>query len=286
MRIHASAHDYYDCAERNAREDALVYHRRAKSVQYHIGGATTARDAEPGALTLFEIMHPALPAPGPRGLERSWWNEHRARHAEPAVLIVGAESALVWRLRLAFKERRHPGEHHDGGTWCASSDDVRRKAQEAHRHTAKSIVEGLGHRAGGHGNTTGRSRAEMLDGRDALAPVNALIRTRTKAPVVIVTDIEPDPAHRGWEIRACENAPLEPYRAARIWSPHAAWQAIEHWLASLARREADSVGVDDVHLARQKGFDQWSFRREPGRQKHHTRRNARRAREPSAPRAP
>ena len=71
---------------------------------------------------------------------------------------------------------------------------------------------------------------------------------------------------------------IGPWGVARIWDPHRAYQQIAAWIGNQAHSEVEGLGGDDAHLAAQKGFDRYSFRRDPGRRRHRSRRDAGQAR--------
>jgi len=75
-----------------------------------------------------------------------------------------------------------------------------------------------------------------------------------------------------WHLPAYEiviNSTLKSYDFAKIYDPYSACQEIEMFLGGvLGNKEIDQVGIEDKYLKMQKGFDKWSFKKMPTKNKH------------------
>ncbi len=61
------------------------------------------------------------------------------------------------------------------------------------------------------------------------------------------------------------NCDLQPYEFYRVKDPYTAFQDISMWLSNQANPHKPIPAVSDKDLASAKGFDKWSFRKEPSK---------------------
>ena len=234
---------------------------------------------------LVEIIEIAADGPGAkhRNTRRTrLWNSRadnimlRHGHVRVAPRIALAGDAVgitigfaVWKINMADPAMEQI-------TWCATSAHVRAFARRLAKRDRAELEEWLENPGGGWHHASGRTRAEVLnDGAQARAPLHTALRALSTRPVVVVHR-----AHDGRQrtegetrVRVIEDATLAEHGGPKLWSAEQTHQAIFTYLSSQARGEPPMAGVPDADLARQKGFNRWSFRREPGRRKHHARRD-------------
>ncbi len=69
----------------------------------------------------------------------------------------------------------------------------------------------------------------------------------------------------GWELlnKFCINGNLKEVEFYKIFDPYQAFQEISMFLGNMASPEKEIPKLDDVVMAEIKGFDKWSFRKEP-----------------------
>jgi len=97
-----------------------------------------------------------------------------------------------------------------------------------------------------------------------------------KCPVFILEDVR---KRWGWSARKHSegdlnyhrlvlNPQLKPIKFMRIKDPYTAFQDIFMYISGvIGNTEKDTVGIDDKHMLKQKGFDKWSFKTMPGTKK-------------------
>lgn len=71
----------------------------------------------------------------------------------------------------------------------------------------------------------------------------------------------------GYEAKITYNGLLKPFEFYRIFDPYLAFQEISMWLGNQAVPIKPIPKLDDVTMAEIKGFDKFSFRKDPGKKK-------------------
>ena len=289
MRVISRAHDYYDGVAATGIDTETLYLREPseRTVSVHQGGRGNAPLPE-GARAVLEILEIGHDGPGAKRLPRrgrTLWRdwarsielERRRIQLAPRVIIAGDTIGVTLGLSMWEWTGRQAGTEKEA--WCASSAHVRAFARTLPKRERAQIEHWLEQPGGGWRYASGAPRAAILDGTRTHEAMHAVLRTLSAKPIVIAT--APTGRGRGEEgeiqIDLLEDAVLAEHGGPKLWGAQAVHQALYQYVATQARGEPKMATIPDENLARQKGFDQWSFRNEPGRRKHHSRRDRARA---------
>ena len=283
MKLFSGVHDYYDGVARHGVDTDIEYIRHARNASATMGLAQLDARDRAQLLRLIEGLNPKnqgwpFGEPGARGKARwrnttRWANEFIAGE----LLCVGRESRLVWTLWWYGDEvASSHGYEATHERRCESAHAIIEATEALNDRAAKATKQRLKETCGGYAASTGRARAEIIDDHAGQQEFGQLVRQWTQCPVVRITHASfasGDAARETVELRWTENPTIGEAGASRVWGAEQAYQLISNWVSNQARPEAQTATVDDKHLARQKGFNEHSFRNEPGQPKHRTRRD-------------
>ena len=287
MRIISKTHDYYDGVARTGVDTETRYLRNATEADVVVHDARRTRGKLPeSARRVMEIIEIAGDSPSAihrSRLRRRWWVsrtdsiELGRGHVRVTPRIALAGDAVGVTLGLAVWKINVLCPTMEQTTWCATSGHVRAFARGLAKRDRSEIEGWLDSPGGSWAHASGRTRAEVLDdGAQARTPLRAALRALSARPVVVVRRARGERGRRidgETTVRLVEDATLAEHGGPKLWTAEQTHQAIFTYLASQARGEPPMAGIPDTNLARQKGFDRWSFRREPGRRKHRARRD-------------
>lgn len=92
-----------------------------------------------------------------------------------------------------------------------------------------------------------------------------------KTPILVCTDVlsKTYTKDKGWIYKyyVTINGKIGDFDFQRVFPPHQAYQEIRMYLANMGSPEKIIPKIDDVIMAEAKGFDKWSFRKEPSKRK-------------------
>ena len=290
MRIISKEHDYYDGMARTGIDTETIYLRKRHEREVVVQNEAHERGGmKEGVREIMEILLIARLGPQTRKTRESmhqalrrrrWTNRHEGTieltstrvDITPRVACAGNETRAVIGLKQQWS--RGKWNEHDEATWCGSSDEVLEFAGRLPKHDAKELKLWLEETAGGWQYSSSRTRAQVLDEHEAQKTMGCALRTVSAKPVIIVNEYK---IGRGKEtgkllLEIEEDGVLRECGGPKLWKAEQAYQAISQYVATQTRGEPDMATVPDENLAKQKGFDKWSFRNEPGRSKHRTRR--------------
>ena len=290
MRIISGENDYYDGVAGTGIDTETLYlrERTERTVTVHRGGRS-ARPIPEGTRAVLEVLEIGNEGPNAkrwarrrqRGPRREWGRsiELERRHIglEPRVIVAGDDIGVALGLTLGEWGGRQGGGRREA--WCVESAQIRAFARTLPKRERAQVEHWLEQPGGGWSYASGRTRAEVLDGAMPSRAMHAALRALSAKPVVIALGM---PRERKGEegtvqIEIVEDAALREHGGPKLWGAETVHQTLYQYIATQARGEPEMADVPDESLARQKGFDQWSFRNEPGRRKHHTRRDRARA---------
>lgn len=230
MRIISAFHDYYDAVQKVAQDRSLAYLRKRRHVK--------------------------AKGPWPFPELGSWffWTETCLEVAEHTIGFCGR---IYPALRLSALR---PGARRAGTALCFDIAQVDAfvaahfKASElsAYRSERWSWPRSWPYR--GRRRDFQRFFTEYEEKRNA----HAGLFLENKCPIFVAT-----PDGKGTRGSIVWNASLKELEFYRVVDPHTAFQEIQMFLGALAQPLKEIPEASDEDLAEAKGFDEWSFRKEP-----------------------
>jgi len=230
MRIISDFHDYYDAVQKVAQDRSVVYLRKRREVK--VKG----------------------PWPFP---ELGSWHFWSGKCLEAAEHTIGFCGRIYPALRLSAL---WPAARREGTAICFDMSQVD-EFVSAHLKTSQAAA----YRSErwkwmstwpyyGRRRNFQRFFTECEEKRDAYAG----LFLENGCPIFVAT-----PGSLDKRSEMVWNASLKELEFYRVVDPHTAFQEIQMFLGGLALPLKEAPEVSDVVLAEAKGFDKWSFRKDP-----------------------
>ena len=245
MRIISKFHDYYDKVVAYGHDDHVTWIRKSEELDQE-------KNQHPFYKTDIWDKFPHLGRP-------SWNGTERRELYDITPMIVG----FCGKLYPVYKLVSHEYNYSASGAWqptyfCYSIADFEKalmkldlKGKELKEFQAKSKMprryRTYHHMVAFHKDIVEQYFAEF-SGQDE---VDLFVEFKT--PVLL---IEP--------MKITVTPSLRDIQFHRVMDPFTAYQEIEMYLSGiLGLSDPETVHIDDKHMAQQKGFDEWSFKRLP-----------------------
>ncbi len=231
MRIISDFHDYYDAVQKVAQDRSVVYLRKRREVQ----------------------VKDRWPFP-----ELGSWIYWEGKCLEVAEHTIGFCGRIYPVLRLSALR---PMARRQGSAVCFDLGQVDEfvaahfKAKEVSAYRSQRWLWPWNWPSYGRRLNFQRFFTDCEEKRDAYAG----LFLENKCPIFVATPAA-GPAKRG---EIAWNASLKELEFYRVLDPHTAFQEIQMFLGALAQPPTEIPKASDEDLAEAKGFDKWSFRKEP-----------------------
>lgn len=224
MKIISDRKDYYDCIQAYGQDRTLVYLRKPEEVYLERG----------------EWPFPSMYNP--------WWfsNTDITQH------IIGFCGKIYPMLEIRGYIRDTPL-----GEKCFTIEEIDAFVE---KYASKRQKDAYNSRGSRWWRGYGKRRAEFVklfeDCKKKQESYAEMFQEK-HCPIFVATTC-------GAKSKIVYNALLRPYNFVRIFDPYTAFQEISMFMGSMAMPEKEMPIISDELKIYSRGFDKWSFRREPG----------------------